>query len=55
MDSRIDIRPLKAKVLSMDDPLKTVILSEPDSMPLSEYLAKAGTWLRMLRIKKGKA
>lgn len=50
MSEQIDIRPLKEKALSLEDPLRTVVLSEPDSMPLDEYLAKAGTWLKLLKM-----
>ncbi len=48
----IDIRPLKALAaerLASDSVLKRVLLTEPDSMPADDYLAKLGTWLAILR------
>lgn len=45
-----DIRPLKAKAVKFPEPLKTLILSEPDTMDASEFIGKLGTWERLLKI-----
>ena len=56
MTEQIDLRPLKERALSLKDPslrtLKEMLLSQPDTMPMSEYLAKASDWLRLLEIKE---
>jgi hypothetical protein len=49
---RIDIRSVKglaAKRLPTDSILRSVLLSEPDSLEARDYLAKLGTWLLLLR------
>ena len=50
--SRVDVRPLKAlasEKLAEGSILRGVLLSEPDSMPAGDYLAKVSTWLAILR------
>ena len=44
----VDLRPLKARVLKLGDPLKTIILAQPDSIEKADYLSKATDWLRLL-------
>lgn len=46
-----DIRPLKAKAVNFPEPLRTLILSEPDTMEASEFIGKLGTWEKLLKIK----
>jgi hypothetical protein len=48
----VDVRPLKrlaARVLLTDSLLRKVLMSEPDEMEASEYIAKLGTWQALLR------
>lgn len=48
----VDIRPVKSaaeRVLSADSVFRRVLSSEPDRMPTSDYVAKLGTWLAVLR------
>lgn len=50
--SLVEIRLLKAlatQELADGSILKRVLLSEPDSMPASDFLAKVSTWLAILR------
>lgn len=51
MGERIGLRELKAIVrerLDASDPLRALILGQPDSLPTSEFLAKAEDWLALL-------
>ena len=45
-----DIRPLKANALRYPDPVRTLILSEPDSLPLNDFLVKSGQWEKLLEM-----
>ena len=53
MNDYVDLRPLKLKALKLKDPVKTIILSQPDEVTMDEYLTKASDWLRLLQIKGG--
>ncbi len=46
----IDLSMMKAKALNFPDPVKSLILSEPDKMDSDEFLAKVGTWDRLLEM-----
>ena len=52
MNNTVNIRPLKAIAIKLKDPLKTLILSEPDIIPREEYLIKIQAWLRILNLDK---
>jgi len=52
MNDTVNIRPLKAIAIKLEDPLKTLILSEPDIMSREEYLIKVQGWLRILNLNK---
>jgi len=52
MSDSINIRPLKAIAIKLEDPLRTLILSEPDLIPREEYLIKIQSWLRILNLDK---
>jgi hypothetical protein len=55
MSDTINIRPLKVIAIKLDDPLRTLILSEPDVIPREEYLIKMQSWLRILNLDKKEA
>lgn len=48
MTELVDIRPLKKLARRLEDPLKTIILDEPDEIPYDAYLIKASIWARLL-------
>ena len=48
----IDIKPIKVKALGFPEPVKSLILSEPDTMDSFEFITKLGIWERLLRIGK---
>jgi len=52
MSDMVNIRPLKTIAIKFKDPLKTLILSEPDIISREEYLIKVQTWLRILNLDK---
>jgi len=52
MSDMVNIRPLKTIAIKLEDPLKTLILSEPDIIPREEYLIKMQSWLRILNLSK---
>ena len=48
----VDIRPLKrlsSELLSGNSMFKRVLASESDMIPATEFVAKLGTWLAILR------
>ena len=49
-----DMRPIKAKALMYPDPVRTLILSEPDSLPLDDFLAKSSQWIKLLKMEAEK-
>jgi len=48
MSDTINISPLKAIAIKLEDPLKTLILSEPDIISKEEYLIKIQEWLKIV-------
>jgi len=46
----IDLRPIKSRVIRWPDPVRSLVLSEPDRMPVEEFIVKIGTWERLLKI-----
>ncbi len=46
----VNIQGIKEKAMKLGEPLKSLILSEPDSMSREDYLAKSETWLKLLQI-----
>lgn len=46
----VDLKPMKAKALNFPEPVKSLILSEPDSMESSEFIGKMGTWEKLLKM-----
>jgi len=54
MSDTINIRPLKGIAIKLDDPIKTLILSEADILPKEEYLIKIEQWLKIIDLNKGK-
>ena len=51
MTSECDLRPIKIKAMTYPEPVRSLILSEPDSLPLQDFLAKSGVWERLLKMK----
>ena len=50
MSSECDLRPIKIKAMTYPEPVRSLILSEPDSLPLQDFLAKSGVWERLLKM-----
>jgi hypothetical protein len=51
-ENGVDIRPLKrlsSELLGNDSMLKRVLDSERDMIPATEFVAKLGTWLAILK------
>lgn len=48
MTEKIDMRPLKERAMKIGGTFMKVVVSQPDSMSMEEYLMKAGDWLRLL-------
>ena len=48
----VDVGPIKGtakRILPADSLLRRVLSSEPDKMSPSDYVAKLGTWLAIMR------
>jgi hypothetical protein len=53
----IDTRPLKQFALQSLPPnsaLRSILLSEPDSLSCEEFLVKLGMWLKLIRIEEAR-
>ena len=46
----VNITPLKEKAMSFPEPAKSLILSESASMDSDEFIAKLGTWDKLLKM-----
>ena len=46
----VSTAPLKRKALGLPEPVKSLILSEPDSMDAGELIGKVGTWEKLLKM-----
>ena len=46
----VDIKPMKQKAMNFPEPVKSLILSEPDQMESSEFISKLGTWDRLVKM-----
>jgi len=49
----IDLQELKSRALTWPEPVKTLVLSEADSVTVDEFLTKLEIWERLLKIQKG--
>lgn len=50
--NKVDIVRLKERALSYPEPVRSLILSEPDSMESNIFIEKVGTWDRLLKMHK---
>lgn len=48
--TNVDLRVLKEKAFTFSEPVKSLILSEPDILDSSEFITKLGTWEKLLRM-----
>jgi hypothetical protein len=46
----VDLTPMKAKAINFPEPLKSLILSEPDKIDAQEFISKLGTWERLAKM-----
>ena len=46
----VNLAPLKAKALNFPEPLKSLILSEPDMIDGQDFISKLGTWERLAKM-----
>ena len=49
----VDVKLLKARAINFPEPIRTLILSEPDILDPSEFITKLGTWEKLLQIGYG--
>ena len=40
----IDLKQMKARALDFPEPVKSLILSEPDTIDSQDFISKLGTW-----------
>ena len=48
----VSLIPLKEKAVKSPEPVKTLILSEPDVIDSQDFISKLGTWERLLKMKE---
>lgn len=46
----INLGPLKEKAFEFPEPVKSLILSEPDTMDGTEFISKIGTYEKLLKM-----
>ena len=46
----VDLTPLKSKALNFPEPVKSLILSEPDTIDAQDFISKLGTWERLSKM-----
>lgn len=46
----VDIRGLKSKAVNFPEPARVLILSEPDELPLKDYILLQYQWEKILRM-----
>lgn len=46
----VDLTSLKTKALNFSEPLKSLILSEPDMIDAQDFISKLGTWERLAKM-----
>lgn len=51
--TNVKITPLKEKAMAFPEPLKSLILSEPDLIDAEDFILKFGTWDRLAKFKNG--
>lgn len=51
-NATLSLVKLKAVAKHLSEPLRSLILSEPDHIDASEFAVKAGIWLRLLEMQK---
>lgn len=49
----VELRPLKGKALQFQEPIRSLILSEPDRMSGEDFIGKVCTWLKLAEMGKG--
>ena len=52
--TEVSMDTLKQRAIALPDPVKTLILSEPDIIESKELISKLATWDRLLQINAGK-
>ena len=50
----INMGPLKDRALQFPEPIKSLILSEPDQIESTDFISKLETWEKLLRMNAGK-
>ncbi len=50
--TEVSLTPLKEKAFSFPEPVKSLILGEPDSLDSQDFITKLGTWERLLKMPK---
>ena len=46
----VDLTPMKAKAINFHEPLKSLILSEPDMIDAQDFISKLGTWEKLAKM-----
>lgn len=48
--TQVNLQPMKNKALNFTEPVKSLILSEADNLDAQEFIAKLGTWEKLIRM-----
>ena len=48
--NEVDLKPIKSHAFEYPEPVRMLILSEPDKLPMEDFLAKSSQWIKLLRM-----
>ena len=51
----VDLKPIKNKAMQFPEPLKSLILSEPDVIDAQDFILKFGTWEKLTKMATAEA
>jgi hypothetical protein len=46
----VDLKNMKTKALNFPEPVKSLILSEPDMIEAQDFISKMGTWEKLIKM-----
>ncbi len=52
--NRVNIAELKKHASEFPDPLRTLLMEEPDYLTVQDFITKFGVWERVLQLKEAK-
>jgi len=48
----VNLRELKKKALAWPNPVRTLVMTEPDYLPVADFLARIGVWEKLVQLQR---